>query len=257
MPALHAPVDSLIYHAHGAEIFPDSDTARCASDAHACTADVSLCSGNACRSVNSYAVRAAQFQSSVGSHCSQAMPCQLARSSRKGSVSTCMPPPSACLSEGSSHRGYAATADAFAPTRASWPRPGRAVPPGKALQRVLCLHTRVSASTCLNGSCAAAAGASVPTRASWARPGRSAQRCRSGCCARCATWARACPATSASPPACTPTSTCSPSASPLWRRAMVSLAYNVLLKPAPHLIGGSSVPCTWISARSGRQRWQA
>ncbi|CAK0785220.1 hypothetical protein CVIRNUC_008426 [Coccomyxa viridis] len=28
VPALHAPVDSPIYHAHGAEIFPDSDTTR-------------------------------------------------------------------------------------------------------------------------------------------------------------------------------------------------------------------------------------
>ena len=28
VPPLHAPTDSSIYHAHGAEILPDSDTAR-------------------------------------------------------------------------------------------------------------------------------------------------------------------------------------------------------------------------------------
>ena len=107
------------------------------------------------------------------------------------------------------------------PCPASWQGPpGRALSPHNLL---VWAHAR----TCLSDgsshcACAAAAGASAPTRASWRRPAPSARRCRSGCCARCATWGRACPATSALPPACTPTSTCSPSASPLWRRAMVS-----------------------------------
>ena len=28
LPRLHTPTESPIYHAHGAEIFPDSDTSR-------------------------------------------------------------------------------------------------------------------------------------------------------------------------------------------------------------------------------------
>ena len=93
VPALHAPADSPIYHAHGAEIFPDSDTARYASDAYACTAVMPLCSGDVCRSVTQYAASVARLLCYRVSEarCSQAMPCQLARSSRKSSVSTQLP----------------------------------------------------------------------------------------------------------------------------------------------------------------------
>ena len=65
VPALHAPVDSPIYHAHGAEIFPDSDTTRYAHCA--CTAVISLCSGDACTSADRYALSAAQSHSSDAS----------------------------------------------------------------------------------------------------------------------------------------------------------------------------------------------
>ena len=52
MPALHAPVDSPIYHAHGAEIFPDSDTARYASHFCTCTAYLSSVAVHADQSIS-------------------------------------------------------------------------------------------------------------------------------------------------------------------------------------------------------------
>ena len=65
VPALHAPVDSPVYHAHGAEIFPDSDTARCASHVCACTAVTSSCSGDAYKSISNHAVQLAYSHSCI------------------------------------------------------------------------------------------------------------------------------------------------------------------------------------------------
>ena len=73
-----------------------------------------------------------------------------------------------------------------------------------------------------------AAGASVHILGSSLQPGPSAWQHRSGCCDPSATWALACLDTSALLPACTLTSTCSSTASPPWRRVMVSLSPDIL-----------------------------
>ena len=80
-----------------------------------------------------------------------------------------------------------------------------------------------------NGRCSdTAAGASVRILGSSLQPRPSAWQHRSGWCDPSATWAPACQDTSALLPACTLTSTCSSTASPPWRRVMVSLSPDIL-----------------------------